>query len=548
MHLVDTDFSMVESEMQDCSADGDGGAVYGEENVSIWIYDSTLQRNAAIGDGGAIYLGGGDTFIDSDTWITANTAEGFGGGLYLRNMSGTIRADVTFNEAENSGGIYLFSTFGATDSELTLNAGARLDHNHADVAGGGIRGFDANLTLSGEVQIVDNDAGEWGGGLALFGVVLDVGAATTDDVQVSGNAAPLGAGMEAALATIDVSGALFADNVATMNGGGILLEYQSTGSLINTRFVRNTANRGAALLVSASTLDADADYNACDVSSLPTDSYCSEFAANTANTNGVVQVRDGSTVEIVQTAIRLNQASNKGGAVHLVDDASSVTLRNVLVTGDQTPAEAAVLASAGTLNIHSSTFADNGAPVEFGPGASGLFHRSMSGTTRATSSPALRSAIATSRRPPRAYRPVPGTCRTIRCSTRRIRAPNIACSLDRRPSTHAASARPGTSTARPARSGPGTIAVRLKINNRFQSVARSRWRFQASITRFPRVKPEDGLRVRSIWPSTSAMRSVRSAALCSRATRCSAITSRATASASPLTAMSWRFSCMRPPK
>jgi hypothetical protein len=191
------------------TADGSGGGVYSEANVTI--KNSTVSGNHAVNDGGGVYA---DTLlIDSSTIgglnaADANTADGDGGGV----SAGTLTVQystIAGNRANGQGG-------GAAGVTVSIK-NSTLSGNTADTGvGGGVNGYNVmvrNSTIAGNeatlsdgggvsgnritVQgstITDNNAGDDGGGVFATNrvtvhnsIIVGNTAADSPDLRVPGN-------------------------------------------------------------------------------------------------------------------------------------------------------------------------------------------------------------------------------------------------------------------------------------------------------------------------------------------------------------------------
>lgn len=138
---------VVDCLIENNSTNGGGGGIYNDSLLNVvgsMIVGNTVQRN-----GGGIYSSG--TLAVSRSTIRANIARlnfGQGGGLYLSGPAQIRNSTVSFNLASTGGGVN-------TVDELTV-VNSTLDHNRADINGGGLFNFGNTFLYSS--TIVGNDA------------------------------------------------------------------------------------------------------------------------------------------------------------------------------------------------------------------------------------------------------------------------------------------------------------------------------------------------------------------------------------------------------
>ena len=130
-----------------------GGAIYAYGRVTMDIQDSTIQNNTANGNGGAIYgetsKNSGDIVLNlSGTTITGNTSAALGGGVYFNGTTFTVSGvnNITGNTGKaSSNNVYL--TAGKTVSGSGLAEGSKVGISGANIPSTLVTGYaDASET------------------------------------------------------------------------------------------------------------------------------------------------------------------------------------------------------------------------------------------------------------------------------------------------------------------------------------------------------------------------------------------------------------------
>jgi len=231
-----------------------GGGGLGILDSAASLTDVEISDNATKAPGGGIGVGGTSQLdllsVDIhgnesgyDTWI-----EGFGGGLWAGAAATLTFSDVSFTDNEalggDGGGMWV-------GSEATLQAtDLVLESNRAGGSGGGLRTESENATTI-DGFIVSNNAADGGTG---GGVMMSYGSATLSNLHITGNSARYAAGLCVSDGAVTINGALFADNHATSAGGALYIARGS--SLLGQRMVvtQNSAGTtGAGMHVISST-------------------------------------------------------------------------------------------------------------------------------------------------------------------------------------------------------------------------------------------------------------------------------------------------------
>ena len=130
-----------------------GGAIYAYGRVTMDIQDSTIQNNTANGNGGAIYgetsKNSGDIVLNlSGTTITGNTSAALGGGVYFNGTTFTVSGvnNITGNTGKgSSNNVYLAA--GKTVSGSGLAEGSKIGISGANIPSTLVTGYaDASET------------------------------------------------------------------------------------------------------------------------------------------------------------------------------------------------------------------------------------------------------------------------------------------------------------------------------------------------------------------------------------------------------------------
>ena len=125
------DILVVRSHIDGNTTDGDGGAIYTDEDGDVTVIDSTVDGNTADGPGGAIFTLEGDVTIVNST-VNGNRADDRGGAISgeadVTVIGSTIARNAAF--AHVGGGVWARSDLFVTNSTIS--------HNYAEGQGGGV--------------------------------------------------------------------------------------------------------------------------------------------------------------------------------------------------------------------------------------------------------------------------------------------------------------------------------------------------------------------------------------------------------------------------
>lgn len=270
-----------------------GGGISVGNATNVVIQDNVIYDNAAAEDGGAIRVDESSVSIIGNM-IRSNDAK-HGGGISVRTSTATIDDNtIKLNDAESGGGGMQFimgskgliSNNRLEDNKAGVDPGGGGIHfwrcspqyggapqfvgntvsgNTARNAGGGVNIEDSTPVLRENV-ITNNHAGDHGGGISIIvrsapTIVGNVIADNTSSVRAGGiwsydsapfirsneivdNQAPTSGGIYLLVgAGFEITNNIIARNKATQEGGGVLVETDSHGKIVNNTFVAN--NQGA---------------------------------------------------------------------------------------------------------------------------------------------------------------------------------------------------------------------------------------------------------------------------------------------------------------
>jgi CSLREA domain-containing protein len=337
-----------------------GGGAIRIEGGTVVINNSILTANGSAsvgGEGGAIYNLGSLTI--NGTTISNNNSGGIdgdnGGGIYNgAGASLTVNNSTIFaNVAELGGGIFNAATGAATISGSTISGNNSLE-------GGGIYNTNGSLALMTS-QILSNFVSQNGSGGGIRHVL---GAISIDNCTFNGNSAPSGAGVRlAGQATITSS--TFSNNTATAgNGGGILSAANLTIS--DATLVNNTAAQSISFsggrgggIYNAGTFTGTRltirNNSAVGGGGFGNDVGTASILDSTVNNNsggsggGICSGcndQNGGTVNITNTTITGNAATNIGGGIHQTGS-NQMNLSSVTIAMNAAPRSGGFLNTTG---------------------------------------------------------------------------------------------------------------------------------------------------------------------------------------------------------
>ncbi len=218
-----------------------GGAVYNDLSSPTFSGCSFEANDATAGEGGgAMWNNGGSTVLTGCTF-TANL--GFNGGA-VYNGGG---ADILIVECAFTGNAAINDNGGAVSN--VISGGMMLGCTFIDntvsgtgfVTGGAVNNYFANPSVI-DCVFIGNSADFGGGG--LYNESGGEGGPLVARCTFIENTAPYGAGMYNFWSHPTVTSCLFADNTASLWGGGIYNDFGSSPSVSHCTIVGNTAGRG----------------------------------------------------------------------------------------------------------------------------------------------------------------------------------------------------------------------------------------------------------------------------------------------------------------
>ncbi|AFY82887.1 DUF4347 domain-containing protein [Oscillatoria acuminata] len=304
---------------------GAGGGIYTESRSTLTVENMTFRNNVAMGEGGGAIFAGfrsnntilNSTFDGNDA--TPTNSERGGGAIAIKSISNTsvIGSTFTNNKGINGGAINsLLSALRVEDSVFINNdstPGGIFNQNTMGY-GGAIYTDGAsettNADTSGEIIIrssrfESNRGAGQGGGLFLFvydgdHVEIEESKILNNQVITSSNGDALGGGLRLGNGEATIRNTTFANNLAESQGGGLWVGERTNLDLVNTTFSENRA----------------------------------ELANTTQGLGGgiAINIRDGYTVNILNSTIANNLAGRQGGGFW--GGGTNTTLTNTIVANN----------------------------------------------------------------------------------------------------------------------------------------------------------------------------------------------------------------------
>ncbi|MBW4419443.1 MAG: CHAT domain-containing protein [Myxacorys californica WJT36-NPBG1] len=318
-----------------------GGGIYvSGANSNLTIRDSQISGNRAT------YGGGISTPIASivnifNSTISNNTATNGGGGLENTFGAKLNIADsvISNNTAQYAGGISLFQSRDATITNSTIS------DNTAVFSGAGIQNDQTNLTVIGG-SILRNRAGANGGGFYNLGVA-DIRGTT-----ISNNIAKINGGGIENESVMIISNSFITNNNAGQDGGGIY--NQATLILSDSKLSNNAAISGSGYGGGLTN-----NGSASELSILRTD-----FTDNRARTGGAIVIFGDRFVNIRDSSISGNSATEQGGGIFSIGN--NLYISGSTIFNNQAATSGGGLAAFGTTAIDTTTISQNQAKTDGG--------------------------------------------------------------------------------------------------------------------------------------------------------------------------------------
>ncbi len=314
-------------------ASGFGGGI--QNTGTLTVTGSTLSGNSAGTEGGAIFNNGRSTVTNST--LTNNTSD-YGGAI--DNYSGTLTIDdslLTGNQGNRGGGaIYnrSSSSFSITNSTILSNSSLR---------GGGIfnvsSGTLSNTTISGNLS---SEYG--GGGINDFSHYSNT---QLTNCTISGNSAPVGAGVYCYLGSLTLTSCSISGNTASYGGGGIDANYRSNVSISNSSISGNStygydgggvyAEHNQSLTITNSTISGNHAAGAGGgigiyISAVSVSN--STITGNTSQAGGGIYSDSHSSLQITNSTVSSNSAPSASGVDATNPNSGSVTIGNSIIAGN----------------------------------------------------------------------------------------------------------------------------------------------------------------------------------------------------------------------
>ena len=252
--IAETDVTVTNCVIENCVAApgsnyGAGGGVSARSST-VTIADNTISGNSAT-VGGGIYLYDCDGSVSGNV-ITLNSvslgagSDPFGAGIFVDASNGLNLSNNTVDSnsgANSGGGIRVVQSTG-----ITLDGGTLSNHSVTS-NGGGADLVSSEVTLSG-VRFVGNASSLIGGALRS-----DATDATVSDCDFIDNTAAVGAGLYMNVGESYLNHNLFANNVASVSGGGAYLASPSAGRVVGNTLDNNSGGTAGGVVVSSASID-----------------------------------------------------------------------------------------------------------------------------------------------------------------------------------------------------------------------------------------------------------------------------------------------------
>ena len=349
-----------------------GGAIRVADSVVATIDGGDFDGNTSDFGGGAISATASSLSITDSTFDTNTATDGPGGAVALEATDATVTGSSFSDNVSgiSGGGIDTFdSDLGLTNTSFTRNA--------ASFGGGAVSVYEAAVTTTGG-NFTSNRA-EYGGAM---NVVL-TGDMVVDGTRFVGNEATAaeGGGLtvfppSTPAATLDVSGAVFEDNISAADGGAVFVNpIQSAVFTEVSAFDNSATGAGGAFriesptsvtfdggAVTGNTASSGGGLSVIGASVAISGTDISDNAASVYG--GGVEIREGH-LGLADSTFTSNTSGLGGGAVHGFD--ASLTAADSDFESNASPNGGAIdVALDGELRLERSTFARNRATAADG--------------------------------------------------------------------------------------------------------------------------------------------------------------------------------------
>jgi CSLREA domain-containing protein len=210
----------------------DGGGVYAYDYTTMQISDSSVHHNSAGEDGGGIIADQWGALLENVD-VYNNTAVDEGGGIYAYGDLVLRSSEVSENEADYGGAVFLYEDMAVITNTLLISNTASY--------GGAIYLEDASGLVMRNSAVVGNEALDEGGGLFIYG---SNGAVIEDSAFIANTGTWGGAISTYDYASINADRVTFIDNTTTEGGGAIYVDDDSTADIRNSTFSGNSTDGG----------------------------------------------------------------------------------------------------------------------------------------------------------------------------------------------------------------------------------------------------------------------------------------------------------------
>eukprot|EP00210_Caulerpa_lentillifera_P003941 g3761.t1 len=311
-----------------------GGAVFLMNSSNGTVYNCDFTSNVARANGGAFYMYSISTLTLSNSTLLDSEAT-YGGALYLEESSSGMISQCYFtnNRAQRTGG-----SIDAKQKSMVTCLGSSFSSNEARF-GGGMHLNSSHGTIS-NCTFKHNEATNYGG---VFFAQRNSSLTLSDSFFSSNKAEYGGAFTLQESSKGNVSNNIFSNNVARMSSGVIYLRRRATLFMHSTRLHNNRAQNGGVLLL--------------EESSNGTITNCI-FTNNTATKDGgAICLQAHSILNLSNSVLQRNLANEFGGALYL--HSSNISLLSSILNFNNAILGGALYGINATMNITHSTFEIN---------------------------------------------------------------------------------------------------------------------------------------------------------------------------------------------
>ena len=351
----------------------DGAALELRSNV---VSGNDANRGGGLGAVGCELGGNDNTFRD-------NEADTYGGGVFLDGCSGSFAGNmIDHNEADQGGGLGVNGgTVDVSDNVIEYNeatawdeytggggvwvtggapfTGNTVSHNHASKHGGGFYGFMVSGVVS-DNRVASNTCDEDGGGL-----YFEFGSALIQGNDIDGNEAYDDAGgLRVMSGACEIRDNTVTGNQANDDGGGVKLSHAYNVFDGNHMEDNVTYDEGGGL---------ELDNDVSPVTN------CT-FVGNRAGRGGGLHSGEAwQSVWISDSTFTDNEATDRGGAIQLEDDAYEAVLLRLVVDGNEANHGGGICATNSVVALGNLVLTDNRAFAAATFGGGGIFLENSTG-------------------------------------------------------------------------------------------------------------------------------------------------------------------------